>query len=304
MTEAPLAVKPPRPTPGSPVSLAAARAYTRRLARSHYENFLVVSWLLPRRLHQAMFDLYAYCRSVDDLGDEAQGDRLGLLRDWRSELHDCFGGRPRLPLFVALADTIRRFDLPVEPFEHLIDANEQDQRVTRYECYNDVLDYCSRSANPVGRLVLMLFGYRDERRFALSDATCTALQLANFWQDVAGDFRRRGRIYLPLEDLRSFGYTETGLAAGVADDRWRELMRFQVERTRQLFRTGQQLLPLVEGRLRIDLRLFTLGGLEILRRIEAQRYDVFSSRPRTPAWRQLILLAQAAATLPRTARGA
>jgi len=272
--------------------LPEAQAWTRRLARGHYENFLVVSWLLPRRLHQDMFNLYAYCRSVDDLGDEAEGDRLALLGAFRTQLQACFAREAGQPLFVALADTIGRHDLPIEPFERLIRANEQDQTIGRYESYADVTDYCQYSANPVGRLVLMLFGHRDQRRFALSDATCTALQLANFWQDVANDYER-GRVYVPLEDLRAYGYSEAELASHAVNDRWRQLMAFEVDRARRLFEQGARLIPLVERRLQVDLRLFTLGGLEILRRIEARGYDVLTSRPHTPKWRQMFLLAQA-----------
>ncbi len=269
-----------------------AERWTRRLARSHYENFLVVTWLLPRRLHQPMFNVYAYCRTVDDLGDEAWGDRLALLADWERQLDCCLDGHAEHPVYVALAKTMRDYDLPAEPFRRLIEANRRDQLVSRYETYADVLDYCQYSANPVGRLVLMLFGYRDARRFELSDATCSALQLANFWQDVARDYRQ-GRIYIPLEDMRRFGCTEDQLASGRVDAGWRALMQFEIERTRELFRVGEQLVPLVERQLQVDLRLFSLGGREILNRIEAQNYDVLSRRPTVSAWRQLGLLAKA-----------
>lgn len=271
-------------------SLAEAERFTRRLAVSHYENFLVVSWLLPRRLHQPMFNVYAYCRTVDDLGDEAEGDRLALLDSWEKQLQDCFQGYPTEPIFVALAGTIQHFHLPIQPFRDLIQANRQDQTVARYETYADVEAYCRLSANPVGRLVLQLFGYDDEERFNLSDATCTALQLANFWQDVASDYRERGRIYLPREDMQRFGYSEADLAAGATNDAWRSLMAFEVRRTRALFRRGQQLVPLVERRLRTDLELFSLGGLELLKLIEVSGYDVLSKRPHVAAWRQMALL--------------
>ncbi|HLG70126.1 MAG TPA: squalene synthase HpnC [Chloroflexota bacterium] len=273
-------------------TVAQAERWTRKLARSHYENFLVVSWLLPRHLHQPMFNIYAYCRGVDDLGDEAEGDRLALLDGWQRELGACYGGKPEHPAFVALAPTIRQFDLPIEPFQRLIEANRRDQTVTRYETYDDVLDYCRYSANPVGRLVLMLFGYRDEERFALSDATCTALQLANFWQDVARDYKI-GRIYLPLEDMHRFGCSEAQIASGTFDARFRALMEYEVERTRELFDLGAQLVPLVQRRLQVDLRLFTLGGMEVLNRIEAQGYDVLTKRPVVSGWRQAALLVQA-----------
>ncbi|MFI5268251.1 MAG: squalene synthase HpnC [Chloroflexota bacterium] len=274
-----------------------AERWTRRLARSHYENFLVVSWLLPRRLHQPMFNVYAYCRTVDDLGDEAEGDRLALLADWERQLEGCFAGSSgrgtaEAPLFVALEKTICEYDLPIEPFRGLIEANRQDQVISRYDTYADLLRYCECSANPVGRLVLMLFGYRDEQRFALSDATCTALQLANFWQDVARDYAM-GRIYIPLEDRDQFGCSESELASGTFHAGWRALMEFEAERTRDLFRSGERLAPLVDRRLQLDLRLFSLGGMEVLKRIQAQGYDVLTRRPTVGAARQLGLLARA-----------
>src|SRR5712691_3315287 len=274
-------------------SVGQAEHWTRRLARSHYENFLVVTWLLPRQLHQAMFNVYAYCRTVDDLGDEAEGDRLQLLADWERQLEDCFSRRALdHPVYVALAKTIREYDLPIEPFRRLIQTNRQDQLVTRYETYAQLLDYCQYSANPVGRLVLTLFGYRDEPRFELSDATCTALQLANFWQDVARDYQA-GRIYIPLEDMRRFGCSESELASGMFHASWQALIEFEVERARELFRMGEQLVPLVARRLQIDLRLFTLDGIEVLNRIEAQGFDVLTRRPTVGAWAQSGLLVRA-----------
>ncbi|MDE3074010.1 MAG: squalene synthase HpnC [Chloroflexota bacterium] len=303
MSQKPPTIGTPRPRPPVP-DPRLAEQFTRRLARSHYENFLVVSWLLPKRLHQPMFNVYAYCRGVDDLGDEAEGDRLALLDDWERELEACYGGNPTAPTFVALAETVRQYDLPMQLFRDLIQANRQDQTVSRYNTYADLEAYCRLSANPVGRLVLCLFGYRDEPRLALSDATCTALQLANFWQDVASDYHQRGRIYLPLEDLRRFGCAEEGLAVGRIDPAWRELMAFEVERARRLFHEGLGLVDLVDRRLRIDLRLFSLGGVEILDRIEAAGYDVLSKRPHVPAARQLVLLMRALVSGPvRSPRG-
>ena len=279
--------------PGAPCSLQAAEAFTRRLAHRHYENFLVVSWLLPRRLHQHMFNLYAYCRGVDDLGDEAPGDRLALLDAWEEELDACYAGQATSPTFVALAATVRAFALPPQLLRDLIQANRQDQLVQRYETYSDLLAYCRLSANPVGRLVLHLFGAAGEPQAPLADATCTALQLANFWQDIASDYADRGRIYLPLEDLRRFDYSEEDLAAHRVDERWRQLMHFEVQRTRELFATGRGLIPLVERRLRVDLQLFTMGGLEVLQRIETRGYDVLTVRPKVPGWRQAMLLLSA-----------
>jgi squalene synthase HpnC len=265
---------------GRPAGLAEAQAYCRALARRHYENFLVASVLVPRELRQPMYHVYAYCRWADDLADEADNARAGLagVRGWRRELLRCYAGEPRHPVFVALADTIREFDLPIQPFDDLLQAFEQDQTVTRYRTYDDLLDYCRYSADPVGRLVLYLFGYRDEERQRLSDCTCTALQLANFWQDVARDVDR-GRVYLPLEDLERFGYSEAELLARVDNDAFRGLLCFQVERTRELFRPGEALRDMVRRPLNLQIDLFGQGGLLVLRLIEQQGYGVLSRRP-------------------------
>src|SRR5712671_4768901 len=186
-------------------SPAEAQEYCRRLARSHYENFSVASWFLPQRLRQHFFNVYAYCRIADDLGDEVgdPGASLQLLDEWESELDACYNENPRHPVFVALRETVRKFDIPRQNFSDLLRAFRQDQSVTRFETFADILNYCRYSANPVGHLVLYLCGYRDPERQHLSDFTCTALQLANFWQDVTTDYGK-GRIYLPLEDLRRF----------------------------------------------------------------------------------------------------
>ena len=252
--------------------------YCGALARSHYENFTVASWFLPRDKRPHVYAVYAFCRFVDDLGDEAQGDQLALLDRWEEELRACYDGTPAHPIAVALADTIRRFDIPMEPFLKLVEANRMDQRTQRHPTYDDLLFYCDHSANPVGRLFLYLFGYRDEERQRMSDATCTALQLTNFWQDVRRDLDM-GRIYIPQEDMERFGCTEDQLREGVADDAFRELMRFEVERARGLFREGAALVDAVEGIVRLDIALFTEGGMHILDAIERQGYDMLSRRP-------------------------
>ncbi|MDP2673470.1 MAG: squalene synthase HpnC [Dehalococcoidia bacterium] len=277
--------------------MAEAYAYCRRLATSHYENFTVVSWLLPRGLRPHMHAVYAYCRGVDDLGDEAPGDRLALLDEWKTELLRCYDGAAREPAFIALQETIRRFDIPREPFLRLIEANRVDQRVDRYRTYDDLLAYCENSANPVGHLVLYLFGYRDEERQRLSGATCTALQLTNFWQDVRRDLEK-GRIYMPLEDMERFGYGEDDLLALRSDERFRDLMSFQVGRTRELFRRGLALVPTVRGRLRLDLRLFSLGGLAVLDAIEAVGYDTLGRRPQLSRARKAWLALRGLLPLP------
>lgn len=279
-----------------------AFAYCRRIALGHYENFTVVSWLLPRPLRPHMYAVYAYCRGVDDLGDEAEGDRLALLDEWERELRRCYEGVPRHPVFLALRETIRTFDIPPEPFLRLVEANRRDQRVSRYRTYGEVLEYCAYSANPVGHLVLYLFGYRDERRQRLADATCTALQLTNFWQDVSRDLEK-GRIYIPLEDMARFGYGEEDMLARRYDERFRRLMAFQVSRTRELFRQGLGLVPLVRGRLRLDLRLFSLGGLAVLDAIEGIGFDVLHRRPTLSRARKAWLALRGLLPLPVQVRG-
>jgi len=261
-----------------PVPLADAQAYCLRLVQAHYENFTVLSWLTPRSLRPHRAAVYAFCRTVDDLGDGAGGDRLALLDWFEEDLDEAFAGCARGPVFTALGETIARFDLPREPFARLIEANRIDQRTTRYGTFEDVLRYCEHSANPVGRLVLMLHGYRDDERFALSDATCTALQLANFWQDVTRDLAI-GRIYLPLDGMVAYGVEEEDLAGTEANERLRDLMRFQVERTRQFFVRGLPLVDRVRGRLRVELALFSRGGLAVLDAIAAQGHDTLRARP-------------------------
>lgn len=276
-------------------SLAAAQEYCRRLARSHYENFSVASWFLPPLLRQHFFNVYAYCRISDDLGDEVgnQAASLQLLDQWEAELHACYAGSPRHPVFVALAETVRRFEIPQPTFADLLTAFRQDQRVTRYETFDDLLGYCRYSANPVGHLVLYLCGYRDPERQALSDCTCTALQLANFWQDVSVDYAK-GRIYLPMEDLRRFQVPEQDIAAQHNTAQFCDLMRFEVARARDWFERGLPLVEKVDRELAIDLELFSRGGQEILNAIEAQGFNVLGRRPAISKARKLALVARAA----------
>jgi squalene synthase HpnC len=269
-------------------SLDEARSYCRRLATSHYENFSVATWFLPKQLHQHFFNIYAYCRISDDLGDEVGDCRvsLALLDRWEEELDTTYGelegakgaGVARHPVFVALAETIQSCSIPKHEFSDLLTAFRQDQTVLRYETFDEVLGYCKNSANPVGHLVLYLCGYRDEERQQLSDCTCTALQLANFWQDVSVDWKM-GRVYLPLEDLRRFGVSEAQLAAGSFNGQFRELMRFEVERTHQWFERGLPLVKMVNRSLALDLELFSRGGLAILQAIEKQDFNVLARRP-------------------------
>jgi squalene synthase HpnC len=281
--------------PATAPTLAEAREYCAHLARTHYENFSVASWFLPKRLRQHFFNVYAYCRISDDLGDEV-GDAtasLELLDQWHRELDACYEGTPKHPVFVALAETVRQFDIPKHEFSDLLIAFRQDQTITRFETFDDVLAYCHYSANPVGHLVLYLCGYRDAERQQLSDFTCTALQLANFWQDVSVDYAK-DRIYLPLEDLRRFGVTEDDIARRQNTPAFCEMMKFEVERARDWFRQGLPLVAKVDRELAVDLDLFSRGGTEILNAIKKQNYAVLGNRPAISKSRKLALVAHAA----------
>jgi squalene synthase HpnC len=262
------------------LSQAEAEAYCRALARRHYENFPLVSWLLPRRLQQHFYNVYAYCRWADDLGDEVQdaGQALELLAWWRAQLGACYSGSAAHPVFVALGPTIKRFAIPPRPFEDLLSAFEQDQRVREYESFDELREYCRRSADPVGRLVLYLCGCFSDQNAAWSDSICTGLQLANFWQDVARDFDV-GRVYIPRETRRRFGYSDGDLHDHLTNGPFVDLMRFEVERARQFLRDGLPLVDALPWRLQIDVDLFARGGLRILDRIEGIGYRVWQTRP-------------------------
>ena len=278
-------------------TLRDAYAHCRRVALGRHENFPVASWFLPKQLRPHLYAIYAYCRGVDDIGDEAEGDRLVLLDEWAEDLKRAYLGGATDPRFVALAHTIKQFNIPPEPFDRLIEANRRDQRVKHYESFTDLLDYCSYSANPVGHLVLYLFGYRDSERQTLSDFTCTALQLANFWQDVSAD-AQKGRIYIPREDMEAFGVDEVDVLARRLTRSFQRLMEFQVQRTRDYFRRGLPLIDSVSGRFRVDLRAFTLGGLAALNAIERSRYDVLTGRTSLSRLDRATILPLALAPLP------
>ena len=260
--------------------LGQARAYCARVARSHYENFAVVSFLLPRRLIRHFHAVYAYCRWSDDLADETSGGEktLDLIDAWRQELLTCYGGTPRHPVTIALKETIECFSIPPGPFLSLLVAFTQDQQVKRHSTFEQLREYCVHSANPVGHLVLYLFECFDSKRAALADEVCTGLQLANFWQDVARDFAI-GRVYLPEEDRRKFGYSEADLNGQRCTPQFRKLLQFEVERTRGFFDRGEGLLPLLPREVRVDVDLFTRGGRAILAAIERADYDIWSERP-------------------------
>lgn len=267
----------------------------------HYENFPVASLLLPRRLRGAVTDIYRFARAADDIADEGSAtdeERLAQLAAYRTELHRIGaepgntpppGLPPLADIFTPLARTIARHQLPITPFYDLLSAFEQDITVKRYEDYAALADYCTRSANPVGRLMLHLFDAASPQDVAESDAICTGLQLVNFWQDVRVDWHKQ-RVYLPQEDLRRHGVTEDELAACRLTPQWRELMAFQVERTRALLHFGAPLARRLPGRIGLELRLVVQGGLRVLERIEASSYDVFMNRPELGAKDWAIML--------------
>lgn len=271
-------------------------AHCETIVRGHYENFPVGSRLLPADKRKYLWAIYAFARAADDFADEAtylDNLRLPLLENWEGQLLQCMWRKPHHPIFIALKDTIETFRLPVEPFQDLITAFKMDVVVDRYPRFDDVLGYCRLSANPIGRLVLSVFGHRDPALHELSDSICTALQLTNHWQDVAVDCRK-GRVYLPLEDLAKHGYPVEGLSAGLVDDAFRRLMADQVARTRALFEAGRPLVHRIGRELAYELRLTWLGGMAILDRIEASGYDVLRARPRLGWAAKARLLAKAA----------
>jgi squalene synthase HpnC/squalene synthase HpnD len=285
----------PLPPPGCAVT--EAEHYTHWLATHHYENFHVVSWMLPRHLRRHFYNVYAYCRWADDLGDEIADPAraLELLDWWESELNLCYEGRPSHPVFVALAPTVREFDIPAEPFRDLLAAFRQDQTIHRYPTWENLLGYCRYSANPVGRLVLYLCRYRDPERQRLSDATCTALQLANFWQDVSRDLGK-GRIYIPIEALERHGLEAKDIEARIFDERYATVMRELIARTRELFAEGWPLAATLDSRLRLDIELFSRGGLAILDAIESMGYNTLAERPSIGGAKRVLLFGRALAS--------
>ena len=286
-----IAPDPPLYSPGE------ARDYTRWLATHHYENFHVVSFLLPKELHQDFYNVYAFCRWADDLGDEIgdPAESLRLLAWWRDELQAMYRGHVSHPVFVALKDTVKRHEIPIDPFDRLIRAFEQDQTTTRYQTFDNVFGYCVNSANPVGHLVLYLCGYRDAERQSLSDHTCTALQLANFWQDVTVDLQK-DRIYLPLNLFAKYGYTVEELFALTFNPAFESVLRDAVSVSEDLFRQGLPLIQMVDRRLALDLELFSRGGMKILDKIRAQKYNVLKRRPHISKAERVRILLQC---LPR-----
>ena len=279
--------------PSQPPSLLEAQAYCRRLARSHYENFTVASFLLPRRLRQHFFNIYAYCRMADDLADETgdpeqNTERLG---EWEDALRACYRGEAEHPVFVALRQTIDQFDIPPEPFHDLLVAFRQDQRAIRYASFDDLLGYCRNSACPVGRLVLYLGRCHRPELLELSDSVCIGLQLANFWQDVARDYDL-GRVYLPQDVCRHHGYDEAMFARRESNDAFRCVLHAEVDRAEEFLRAGLPLAEQVPSELRVDVALFARGGLAVLDAIRRIDYDVWRVRPTVSRRMQLRLLAR------------
>jgi squalene synthase HpnC len=276
-----------------PRAVDAAFAECERIARSHYENFTLGSRLLPRPLRRHIAAIYAYARTADDFADEEPNREraLAALDDWERELAACYAGAPRHPIFVALAETVREFEVPIAPLQRLLVAFRMDVRFAGFSTFDELRHYCAHSADPVGHLVLYLFGYRDAERQARADDICTALQLTNFWQDVARDLAK-GRVYLPTDDLRRFGVGRDDLAAGRATPAFRALMRYECERTRALFDRGLALADMVDRAAGREIRLFAGGGMAILDRLVAVDYDVFSARPTLSRWAKAGLVAR------------
>ena len=262
-----------------------AQKYCRKLARSHYENFTVGSCLLPRDKRQHIYNIYAYSRTVDDLGDESEGDRIQLLNLWEEDLERCYSSTPNHPVLLALQETIHLFDIPNTPFKKLIAANKMDQETKRYPTLQTLLHYTDHSANPCGRLFLYLFGYRDEQLHLLADQTCTALQLTNFWQDVIRDYTM-DRIYIPQEHMDLYGYTEDELKRREFNQAFRNLIAFELDLTREMFRGGLPLLDHISGPAKTDVALFSRGGLAVLDAIEKQNYNVLDKRPRVSGFQR------------------
>jgi squalene synthase HpnC len=274
--------------------LPQAQAYCRRLAQTHYENFTVVSRLFPRALYQHLCNVYAYCRWADDLADEpiAGAEPLALLDWWESQLNAAYAGEAAHPVFVALRETIREFDLPKQPFADLLLAFRRDQVQTRYETLADLLTYCEKSANPVGRIVLLLGRCASDENVQLSDSICTGLQLANFWQDVRRDYER-GRIYIPQEACRGHGWDESRFFAGTWDSQFLELLQPLVAQADAMLTAGVPLAKQVSPDLRLPVQLFIAGGHAILAAIKRNRYDVWSRRPTVSRFTKLRLAATA-----------
>ena len=280
-------------------NLKAAQKYCTKIAKANYENFIISNWFTPKEIKQHIQNIYAFCRYGDDLGDDAPfppSGRLLLLNEWMEDLERAFdseekpwSGIPRHPILIAVSHTANTFNIPITPFKRLIEAFKFDQEKFRYDNYQELKNYCIHSADPVGHLFLYIYGYNNEELQKISDDTCTALQLANHWQDVSRDLDQN-RIYMPIEEMERFNYSLEEYQKRTVNDEWRALMRFQVERARDLFEKGSLLWDKVDSRLAVDLRMFTMGGLAVLDAIESQGYDTWSKRPKISKLKQLRML--------------
>ncbi len=273
-------------------SIEEAFLFCERLAKSHYENFPVASFFIPKDKRPYVWSLYAFARTADDFADEGNEPperRIEMLNDWNEQLDECYNGRAIHPIFVALSETVRKCRIPKQPLVDLLTAFRIDVTQKRFGTFDDLLYYCRHSANPIGQLVLHVFDGANGRAIALSDNMCTALQLANFWQDVSVDWQK-GRLYIPLEDSMRFGYTEEDFDGHIVDQRFRTLMAFEVDRTRKLFEAGKPLLREANPELRLELNLTWRGGMRILEKIERLKYDVLRQRPAVSMWDKLFIL--------------
>jgi hydroxysqualene synthase len=272
-----------------------AFAYCAEVTNAHYENFPVASLFLPQEKRPYIQAIYAFSRTADDFADEldrSPEERLAALDDWEGKLRLCYEGQAEHPVFIALKETVKRLEIPIDPLRDLLTAFKRDIVQNRYETFDDLLSYCKCSANPVGRLVLLIFGYKEEELFTLSDKICTALQLTNFWQDVVID-RQKNRCYIPLEDMKTFGYTLEQWESGIVNDSFRKMIKFQVERTRDLFYQGAELPSIIERDLQLELKLVWFGGMAILKRLEKINYDVVNQRPKLTTFSKAMILLRA-----------
>jgi squalene synthase HpnC len=278
-------------------TLDEAFAYCAAITNAHYENFPVASLFLPQEKRPYIQAIYAFSRVADDFADEfdrTPEERLSRLIEWEARLQSVYE-RPTdpadHPIFEALRETVKRNNIPIDPLRDLLTAFKRDVLQNRYETFSDLLSYCALSANPVGRLVLMIFGHREDALFKMSDSVCTALQLANFWQDIEVDLTK-DRLYLPMDEMNRFGYTLDKWRNRIVDDSFRELMKLQVARTREFFYRGAPLPALVEKELQVELRLVWFGGMSILRKTELVKFDVFRNRPTLGAFDKVMVLAR------------
>lgn len=273
--------------------------YCEKITKEHYENFPVASLLLPREKRKYIYSIYAFARAADDFADElniegGKEKRLVLLDEWKQKLDDCYNGKAYSPIFIALMNTVEKCEIPKEPLGNLLKAFKQDVVKNRYNDFNEVLEYCKNSANPIGRVVLMIFGIKEDELFKLSDNICTALQLTNFWQDVSVDLEK-DRIYIPVHDMSGFNVTEGQLLNKKADENFKNLMKNLIERTSKIFAEGKELIQRTSTdeklkKMKKELKLTWFGGNLILSKIKEIDYDVLNNRPKITFFNKLNLI--------------